>query len=90
MPWLESLAVQGNITIEEMQETKSTYIDFCCIFFQNEENPENSEKHNFDWVHDVGPILRQMALIYPAMQRIVNLYNFQGMAMGGMKRAFDV
>ena len=45
---------------------------------------------NYDWVHDVGPLLRQMALMYPAMQRIVDLYNFQNMSMAGMKRAFDV
>ena len=87
---MESLAVQGNITIEEMKETKSTHLDICCIFFQNEESPEDSEKHNYDWVHDVGPILRQMALIYPTMQKIVDLYNFQGMSMAAMKRAFDV
>ena len=31
-----------------------------------------------------------MALMYPAMQRIVDLYNFQNMSMAGMKRAFDV
>ena len=84
------MALQGNIKIEKMQETKSTFIDFCCIFFQNEENPSLSEKNNIDWVHDVGPVLRKMALIYPAMQKIIDLYNFQGISIAAMKRAFDV
>lgn len=41
-------------------------------------------------MNTVGPELRKMGLLYPAMQRIVDLYNFNGLVMGAMKRAFDV
>jgi len=31
-----------------------------------------------------------MALLYPSMQKIIDLYNFKGISINAMKRAFDV
>ena len=31
-----------------------------------------------------------MGLVYPAMQKIVNLYDFQKISMPSMKRAFEI
>ena len=41
-------------------------------------------------MNHVGPFLRTMRLMYPAMQKIVDLYNFKSIVMPAMKRAFDV
>lgn len=38
----------------------------------------------------VGPKLRRMGLIYPSMQKIVDLYDFDGLSMSAMKRAFTI
>ncbi len=43
-----------------------------------------------DWKNFVGPRMRVMGLLYPAMQQIVDLYNFNEMHLGSMKRAFDI
>ena len=43
-----------------------------------------------DWINHIGPELKRMALLYPSMQRIVDLYNFRGILMKSMARAFDV
>jgi hypothetical protein len=34
--------------------------------------------------------MRVMGLLYPAMQKIVDLYNFKEIHLGSMKRAFDI
>ena len=44
------------------------------MFYQNEEKNKN---HTIDWVSDIGPLLKNMALLYPAMQNIVDLYTFK-------------
>ena len=41
-------------------------------------------------MNHAGPFLRTMGLMYPAMQKIVDLYNFKSIVMPAMKRAFDV
>lgn len=43
-----------------------------------------------DWKNYVGPRLRLMGLLYPAMQKIVNLYSFNQVHLDSMKRAFDI
>ena len=43
-----------------------------------------------DWVHDIGPILRKYALIFPVMQEMLDLYNFKAIRLTAMKRAFDI
>ena len=79
-PLFENLVIQGKI-----QEANSNErLDFSCIFFHNK---PSSQK---DWVNTVGPELRKMGLLYPAMQRIVDLYNFKDVTMPAMKRAFDI
>lgn len=42
-----------------------------------------------DWVNFVGPRLRVMAMMYPAMQRLANLYQLK-VTMGAMKRVFSI
>ncbi len=43
-----------------------------------------------DWLHTVGPKLKLMGLMYPAMQNIIDLYNYDGLSMNAMKRAFEI
>ena len=43
-----------------------------------------------DWKNEVGPKLRMNALLFPAMQGILDLYSFQNISIDSMKRAFDV
>ena len=88
-PTLESLAVQGNISVTGNPSTEN--LDFCCIFFQNPSTTTKSTSESKpDWVSTVGPELRKMALLYPSMQKIVDLYDFKGVSMAAMKRAFDI
>ena len=66
----------------------STELKFGVKFFENEEITAKTNK--VDWVHDVGPELRKAALLFPQMQKILDLYNFQGLHMNAMRRSFDV
>ena len=83
-PIFENLTISGNI-IEKNEPKNFNSLDFCCLFFHNK--PEASK---LDWVSTVGPELRKMGLLYPSMQRIVDLYNFKSLSMPAMKRAFDI
>ena len=89
-PTLENLAVQGKISVNG--NPSSEKLDFCCIFFQNPSTTTTTSTPETkpDWVSTVGPELRKMALLYPSMQKIVDLYNFTGVSMAAMKRAFDI
>ena len=70
---LKSLCLIGTVDI-----TKNEGINpdnkFTVMFYQNEEKNKN---HTIDWVSDIGPLLKNMALLYPAMQNIVDLYTFK-------------
>ena len=54
-----------------------------------ESNSDLGERYP-DWKNYVGPRLRLMGLLYPAMQKIVNLYSFNKVDLDAMKRAFDI
>ena len=58
------------------------------VFFENEKITARTDK--IDWIHDIGPYLRSVGLIYPVMQNIVDLYNFKKVHLLSMKRCFDV
>lgn len=45
---------------------------------------------HIDWLHLVGPKLKVMGLMYPSMQKIVDLFNYDGLSMDAMKRAFEI
>jgi hypothetical protein len=54
-----------------------------------ESNPDLGEQFP-DWKNYVGPRLRVMGLLYPAMQKIIDLYSFKQVNLDSMKRAFDI
>ena len=83
----KSLSQCGNIFIVDAQDnTISKVVDFSAIFYETDE----VQKQKVDWVSDVSPILKMMGLLYPSMQNIVDLYNFENVSMSAMKRAFDI
>ncbi len=54
---------------------------------------QNSREYPYkdiDWLNKVGPKLKLMGLMYPSMQKIVDLYNYDGLSMNAMKRAFEI
>ena len=86
-PFLESLCLVGSLTTSlnntDLNKT------FTAIYFQNTaESDKKSPLDYVDWVNVVGPKLKLMGLLYPSMQKIVNLYSYDGMSMSAMKRAF--
>ena len=54
------------------------------------QNPSKDPYESIDWLNVVGPKLKLMGLMYPAMQNIVNLYDYDGLSMNAMKRAFEI
>ncbi len=67
--------------------------DISATFFQTNKLLYSKDKiFNIspDWINYVGPRMRIMGLLYPAMQKIINLYSFMGIDMDAMKRAFDI
>ena len=81
----KNLTLPGKISIKGNTDLE---LSLSCNFFQNK-LPSTIIKKT-DWVHDIGPVLKRMGLLYPSMQRVVNLYHFMGLSMYSMKRAFDV
>ena len=67
--------------------TDATNDNFTAMFFES--NPLKGIQTP-DWHHFVGPRLRVMALMYPAMQKIIDLYDFKSITIDAMKRAFDI
>ena len=86
--WKNSLALCGNMMVQNGENILSNKIEFCCKFFENEER--NVKTDRIDWVHDIGPELRQSGLVYPVMQNILDLYNFKSLHLLSMKRSFDI
>ena len=70
---LKSLCLIGTVDITK-NEGINPDNQFTVMFYQNEEKNKN---HTIDWVSDIGPLLKNMALLYPAMQNIVDLYTFK-------------
>lgn len=96
-PILSSIALEGAIQYSGPGEGDA-YIygdDISVTFFETNVNNSHA-KGDFlnmktpDWVNYVGPRMRIMGLLYPAMQKIINLYSFMGIDMEAMKRAFDI
>jgi hypothetical protein len=85
-PAMESLCLQGYLTIKG-KPTEKMSANFTALFFQN---PSKNPFYRIDWQHVVGPKLRLMGLMYPSMQNIVNLYNYDGLSMQAMRRAFEI
>ena len=86
--WLEGVTVCGKMFIKENEETMSQSLDFAASFFENKTLDAKTDK--IDWVHDVGPFLKEMSLLYPQMQKIIDLYNYKTILMPSMKRCFDI
>ena len=95
---MESLCVLGVFSIKNLKTGKvfkST--EFTGIFYENNIKFDKNNKpvpqdpyENIDWLHVVGPKLKVMGLMYPSMQKIVDLYNYDGLSMDAMKRAFEI
>lgn len=81
---MSSLAVQGNLQFSTGSQSNETF--FFVLFFETDPKIDNV----VDWYNDISPILKKMGLLYPSMQKLVDLYTFRGMSMLSMKRAFDV
>lgn len=75
----------GTFSIRDKDEKILSKQDFTTVFFQN---PSKDPYESIDWLNVVGPKLKLMGLMYPAMQNIVNLYDYDGLSMNAMKRAF--
>ena len=52
------------------------------------EDPLRTNK--IDWVHDISPILKVSALLYPSMQEILGLYTLSDLEMSAMRRSFAI
>lgn len=59
------------------------------MFFQNPSSLTQHSKKEIDWVHYVGPKLRVMAMMYPAMQRLANIYELK-VPLQAMRRVFSI
>lgn len=84
---MESLCLVGTFSIRDKDDDKIILSkqDFTTVYFQN---PRNDPYESIDWLNVVGPKLKLMGLMYPAMQNIVNFYDYDGLSMNAMKRAF--
>lgn len=85
-PAIESLCLQGKLKIDG-KPNDNISASFTALFFQN---PSKNPFYRIDWQHSVGPKLRLMGLMYPSMQNIVDLYNYDGLSMPAMRRAFEI
>lgn len=82
-PAMESLCLVGKI--KPVENGPAT--DFTALFFQN---PKYNPYEKIDWLNVVGPKLKLMGLMYPSMQNIIDLYDYDGLSMSAMKRAFEI
>jgi hypothetical protein len=61
--------------------------NFTALYFQN---PDKYPYDKIDWLNTIGPKLKLMGLMYPSMQNIINLYDYDGLSMNAMRRAFEI
>lgn len=81
---MESYAMTGRISTDGSDPNNPPF--FMALFYETQPRTDNV----VDWVRDIGPTLKQMGLLYPSMQKIINLYEFQSVSMRAMRRAFDI
>jgi hypothetical protein len=85
---MESLCMTGQIKIgSEPIPDDDINPNITALFFHN---PKVNPYSKIDWLNVVGPKLRLMGLMYPSMQNIVNLYDYDGLSMSAMRRAFEI
>ena len=81
---MNSFAITGHVFTKDSNPKNKPF--FLVIFYENMPKRDTA----VDWVNDISPILKQMGLFYPSMQKIINLYNFRAISMRAMRRAFDI
>ncbi len=72
-----SLSFILTLLFDQKNSKKPIETDYLNLKFFEVEDPLRTNK--IDWVHDISPILKVSALLYPSMQKILDLYTLSNL-----------